>query len=280
MGRVEKRMYCRRRGQRRLCRMLMAATIAVVALGLTLRGGNSRGFSAGRVAEPAPTAAASAFDESPVSREVALDAQSWYAIQTGIFSTREAAEEKAALYTDRGAPGYVCADGEKWRVFIACYPSRDDALRVRDRLSQVQGVETYLHTWVCPALTLRMTGMAGQVDVAEAGLHLLAGAAEQLRDAAARMDGGEISLQEARDLLAALEEQTALWLETAKLRFASPVPPLMQALCSAAEQAMEECRGVLRSASDGATQLSARMKLAAMAVYDALAQLRKNLMKQ
>lgn len=274
MGRVEKRMYRQRRGQALLRRGMVFLTAVVVLVGLASRLTGGDGMTARRVSEPTATPVASAFDETVVSREVALRGDTWYAIQTGIFAGREAAEEKAALYADRGAPGYVTQDGQKWRVFIACYGDKDDATAVRDRLAEQQMVETYLYGWDCPAITLRLSGMAGQLDVAEAGLTGPMQTAALLRDSAAQLDAGEIMINEAVATVDALTAQLALWEKTAQERFAPPYPALI-AQELAVHQAWAEGASALRAAAgQDATALSAEMKRQAMTLYEESIRLR------
>lgn len=256
MGRVEKRMYKQRRGQALLRRGMLFLTALVVVAGAGLPPHGGDGLTAQRVSEPTATPVTSAFDETVESREVALRGDTWYAIQTGIFASREAAEEKAALYADRGAPGYVAQDGQKWRVFIACYGDKEDATAVRDRLAGQQRVETYLYGWDCPAITLRLSGMAGQLDVAEAG----ADRARQRRRSCGRrgaLDAGEIMIDEAVETVDALAGQLALWERTAQERFTPPYPALI-AQELAVHQAWTEGAAALREAAragrDGAVR--------------------------
>ena len=210
MGRVEKRMYRRARGQALVRRGLLFLSALIIAAGLASRAQSGRGLQAQAVVQPTQTPVAPAFDETAETREITLEQEAWYAIQTGIFTSQSAAEEKAGLYAQRGAPGYVAQDGAKWRVFIACYGDKDDAAGVRERLSAGQDVETYLYTWVCPALTLRLSGMRGQIDVAEAGLSQGLQQAERLRDGAALLDCGEWNERYQRLDEAAQESATAL----------------------------------------------------------------------
>ena len=279
MGRVEKRMYRRARGQALARRVLLFLTALVVAAGLASRLQGGRGLQVQAVSDPTPTPVSPAFDETAETREIALARETWYAIQTGIFTTQAAAEEKAGLYAQRGAPGYVAQDGAKWRVFIACYGDKDDASGVRERLSAVQDVETYLHSWVCPALTLRLSGMRGQLDVAEAGLSMALQQAARLRDGAALLDCGEWTAEEARALAQELRDQASLWLDTARSRFARPYPALMEGLMGAAEKWNERYQRLDGAARESATALSAEMKLQAMALYDEVCAFRRQLME-
>ena len=146
MAHIERRMYRRRRRQarRRLAAVLLLMVAAVIAVLILTR---RPGFLAQRITLTSPTPVTSAFDRTVATREVTLPAETWYAIQTGVFSTQEAAREKAGAYAERGAPGTVVQEGDKWRVFIACYGSEADAASVRQRLGEHQRVETYLYRW-------------------------------------------------------------------------------------------------------------------------------------
>lgn len=277
MGRVEKRMYRRARGQSLLRKLLAAGILAVVALGIAVRQQVNGGLSADYLPAPTATPVASAYDETVQSRQVTLEEVSWYAIQTGIYSTMEAAAENRDTYAKRGAPGYVNQDGDKWRVYIACYGDKEEAQAVREKLRVNQEVETFLHTWVCPDISLRLTGMAGQVDVAEAGLSLLGNAAAALRDTAALLDSGERTQAETLAVAQALDEQVRLWRKTARARFVSPYPALLDMELSMADGWDAKFAAITRA--EGATALSAAMKLQAMALFDESCALREALIE-
>lgn len=277
MGRVEKKMYRRARGQALLRRALVAGILLLIVLGVAVRRKSLNSLETQHVPAPTPTPVAAAYDETVETREVSLDEVQWYAIQTGIYSTAEAAEEKRDTYAQRGAPGYVNQDGEKWRVYIACYGAKEDASAVRERLSVNQDVETFLHTWVCPEITLRLTGMVGQLDVVEAGLSLMGNAAAALRDNAALLDGSERTLAEVQSVVEAQNDQVRLWRETAMERFTKPYPELVELELQLAE-GWDGKYAALHQA-EGATALSAAMKLQAMALYDESCALRQALME-
>lgn len=272
MGRVERRIYRRRRKRRR--RMAVVLVLLVLAGGgwLLWRGG---GFGA-EVIRPEEPAEKTGFDRTVETREVTLTAETWYAIQTGVFSTQEAALARADDYTSRGAPGVVVQDGEKWRVFIACYGREEDASAVRRRLGESQQVETYLYAWQCPELKLRLTGMRGQLDLVEAGMTLLTSGASQLRDTAMLLDAGELTRQEAADNAHALSGQAELWMSTARSRFGAAMPELPDAMLHLLEQWQERMRGISASAGTAADQ-SAEIKQQAMKLYDDVISLRADI---
>ena len=266
MRRMERRMYRIKRGQAMARRILLGAAAIVVAIGLIGRwkGGNS--LTARPIGDPTATPVVSGFDETVETREITLSGEVWYAIQTGVFSTREAAAEKAVAYTDRGAPGYVTLDGDKWRVFIACYGEKNDANTVRTRLSDAQQVETYLFEWACPQVRLRLSGMVGQMDVVEAGLLLRQQTASQLRDDAFRLDGGAIMAGDERQALESIDRQVTLWADTVRSRFARPYPALVEALLDWVGEWQTSYRE-LSAAFGDPTALSAALKAEAMALY-------------
>ena len=277
MNRGQKRRYRRERGQAMLRRLLLFLTAMVTLAGVASHFTGRESITATPLPAPTATPVTAAFDETVITREVALPQDVWYAIQTGVYSTREAADARADAYADRGAPGYVAEDGGKWRVFIACYPRREDAAAVRERLTTMQQVDTYLHEWSCPALTLRLSGMAGQLDVAEAGLYLPGQTANLLRDTAIALDAGEIQPDAARDTVSSLGEGMALWAQTARERFTQPYPPLVEGILAIARD-WPARQTVMEQAKD-ATALSAVMKQQAMALYDQASALRRQLME-
>lgn len=263
MGRVERRRYRRRR--LRAARLIYVLAAAVILAGLAgrLSGG---GFDASLLPAPTTTPLAPEEDRTPVTREVTLNEECWYAIQSGVFTEQAAAEAVRNLYADRGARGFVTADGGRYRVFLACFADKTDAAAVRDRLSARQSVETYLYAWMSPGLTLRLTGTSGQLEVAEAGLALALNAAERLRDAAAALDNTGMTTEDVLALTDGLRAQADSWSEAAALRFDRPYPPLI----AAEQQLADACRAGLDrvcAAKGDPTALSAALKSEAMALY-------------
>lgn len=274
MGTVERRMYRRRKQMaRKRLLLIILMLLALAAVLMLIRHSRGKNFSAQRVAEPTPTPIADDYDKTVQTREITLPERTWYAIQTGVFSARETADEKAGAYQDRGAPGIVVQDGEKWRVFIACYDSSEDASAVRQRLGDQQRVETYLYTWTCPELRLRLTGKAGQLDVVEAGMTLLMQTAEQLRDTATLVDAGQLTTQEALNAVSDLDGQISLWRETAQSRFGRQQPDLVAQLMAVCDSWTSR-RTTINAAASSPTDVSAALKLQGMSMYEEIIRLR------
>lgn len=277
MGRVETRMYRRRQKRAARLRWLLLLGILAVAAVLLVRGGQAS-FIMEHIGVPTPAPRTADFDRTTQTREVTLPAETWYAIQTGVFSTQEAAIQKADAYTQRGAPGTVVRQGEKWRVFIACYGTEGEASAVRTRLETNQKVDTYLYTWACPELCMRLSGMTGQLDAAEAGFTLLTSTATALRDTAMELDAAQLTTQEAAAAVDALDSAVKLWEETARSRFSGMMPPLFQDMLTITTNWDNRC-AALRKAAD-ATALSAALKAQAMGMFDEICTWRANLAAQ
>ncbi len=269
MARSRRRTYRRRR---RRARLLGLAVVLLIAAGAALLITRKPDMLTERLRQATPTPSASAWDKTKVTREVTLPAETWYTIQTGVFSAPEAAQEKAGAYTERGAPGTVVQDGGKWRVFIASYGREDEAAAVRQRLGEVQRVETYLYRWTCPELRLRLTGMAGQLDAAEAGLTLFSQAAALLRDTATLLDAAQLTVEEALLAVKELDGQISLWVTTARERFGQRPPEMVQQLLTAADTWQTRRKAI--EAADSVTTLSAELKGQGMQMFDEMIRMR------
>ena len=269
MARSRRRTYRRRR---RRARLLGLAVVLLIAAGAALLITRKPDMLTERIQQATPTPSAEAWDRTKVTREVTLPAETWYTIQTGVFSAPEAAQEKAGAYTERGAPGTVVQDGGKWRVFIASYGREDEAAAVRQRLGEVQRVETYLYRWTCPELRLRLTGMAGQLDAAEAGLTLFSQAAALLRDTATLLDAAQLTVEEALLAVKELDGQISLWVTTARERFGQRPPEMVQQLLTAADSWQTRRKAI--EAADSVTTLSAELKGQGMQMFDEMIRMR------
>lgn len=268
-------MQRRRRTERRRslgrsglgARALMALSALVVIAGLISRFTGGEELTASVVATPTPTPLTAAFDETVETRQVTCPAETWYCLQTGVFSTAQAAEEKSGAYADRGAPGYVALDGDKYRVLLSAYGTQEEAQRVRERLDTQQAVDTYIHEMTRPELPLQLTGMRGQLDVIEAAMALLPALADQWRDAALLVDRGEMTLEETQRMAAESLEQCQVMLEVLTQRFVSPVPALAQRLELLCTAGAEAAARLEEAARRDLTTASAQLKMEALGLH-------------
>ena len=145
----------------------------------------------------------------------------WYALQLGAFETEEAACQLAEQFQRRGAAGYVWQD-ERYRVLAAVYPEKEDAQAVRQQLREQHDVDSYLYEISVPALSLRMTGMKGQIEILEAAFLHADELIRQMERISETLDRQEITPAEAVTELNTLREQVELVALRMEQRFAAP----------------------------------------------------------
>ena len=106
------------------------------------------------------------------SQSIFIPKLDWYLIQLGAYSTVEAAELQARLYTGRGAAGYILED-DRFRVIAAAYATPEDAETIRSRLQGSQGIDTYVHRLCTEEVELNVTAAAGQIQALQNGFDAL-----------------------------------------------------------------------------------------------------------
>ncbi len=169
-----------------LC-ILVGAAILLASLSLESRLGLLP-FSLSAAPTAAPEKTQSGERET---RELALSAHSWYALQLGAFTQENAARQLAQEFINRGAAGYVYHDSDAYRVLAAAYPTRAEAQSVQQRLND-QSVSTYIHPFSFAALTLRAGGEQEQVRSFSETLSYLDGLDEKLYALSTALDAREM----------------------------------------------------------------------------------------
>lgn len=173
------------------------------------------------VATPSPIPLDAAFDETRETREITLNGSVWYALQLGAFETEEAARQLAEQFQRRGAAGYLWPE-ERFRVLAAVYPEKEDAQAVRQQLRDQHDVDSYLFEISIPSVSLRMTGMRGQIDILEAAFLHAEELIRQMERISETLDRQEITPAEAAEELNTLREQVELVALRMEQRFLSP----------------------------------------------------------
>ena len=173
------------------------------------------------VATPSPIPLDAAFDETRETREITLNGSVWYALQLGAFETEEAAGQLAEQFQRRGAAGYLWPE-ERFRVLAAVYPEKEDAQAVRQQLRDQHDVDSYLFEISIPSVSLRMTGMRGQIDILEAAFLHAEELIRQMERISETLDRQEITPAEAAEELNTLREQVELVALRMEQRFLSP----------------------------------------------------------
>lgn len=198
---------------------LLFLSAVILFSGVAARSGGDAVFET--VATPSPIPLDAAFDETRETREITLNGSVWYALQLGAFETEEAAGQLAEQFQRRGAAGYLWPE-ERFRVLAAVYPEKEDAQAVRQQLRDQHDVDSYLFEISIPSVSLRMTGMRGQIDILEAAFLHAEELIRQMERISETLDRQEITPAEAAEELSTLREQVELVALRMEQRFLSP----------------------------------------------------------
>lgn len=198
---------------------LLFLSAVILFSGVAARSGGDAVFEI--VATPSPIPLDAAFDETRETREITLNGSVWYALQLGAFETEEAAGQLAEQFQRRGAAGYLWPE-ERFRVLAAVYPEKEDAQAVRQQLRDQHDVDSYLFEISIPSVSLRMTGMRGQIDILEAAFLHAEELIRQMERISETLDRQEITPAEVAEELNTLREQVELVALRMEQRFLSP----------------------------------------------------------
>lgn len=105
---------------------------------------------------PSPSPGAPEGTDTPAQQSVQVSMQGLtvYALQTGVFSTSENAQNEAATLQSQGGGGYVKQDGEQFRTLLSPYEKESDASSVRDQLKAT--METRVYPVSCNAFSIQV----------------------------------------------------------------------------------------------------------------------------
>lgn len=106
------------------------------------------------------------------SQSIFIPALDWYLIQLGAYSTSEAAQQQARLYTGRGAAGYLL-EADRFRVIAAAYATQQDADTIKERLKDTQNIDTYVYHLFTDEVELNVTAAVGQIQALQGGFDAL-----------------------------------------------------------------------------------------------------------
>ena len=225
----QKRIYRNRQNRNRMFCVGMLAVAALVVLSGLLSGNTGDDFDLLKIRHETSEPFADHFDETRTETVVDLPAYSWYALQTGVFEDEASARQSSLAFQKRGAAGYLWHDG-RYRVLASAYPQREDAQLVREQLREQHNIDSYLYAIEFPAVSLRLSGMQGQIDILQAAFGHAADLAEQIQKISVELDRQEISADDAAKRIASLNTQMREAAIRLGQRFASPVPETVQAL--------------------------------------------------
>lgn len=193
-----------------------------------------------------------------VSDTITLPSRDYYAIQFGTFSTLEGAKAEASSYTDRGAAGYIWADGN-YRVLAAIYSSLDDAQTIKDRLAS-QDISSYIFTVHQSALELRIEASNEQKAALQNAIAFITRASDELGALSMALDKQTMTVQEATEHATLLYGQAKAILDEMSLTLGNDEGGIVVALRTLMNQMMGAFSNVFSANSQDTVEMTAKIK--------------------
>jgi len=211
-----------------VCGCLLIISIMVVVSGFISKE-RSDGFLLNIEPSASPVPLNEEFDETPATMEFDVPSFQWYALQLGAFENEESALRLAENYQKRGAAGFLWHDG-RYRVLAAVYPVREEAQQVREQLRDQHTIDSYLYTIDFPAIKLRVSGMQGQLEILQAAFMHAHDLAMQLQNASVSIDRNEVSAEEVREQITAIDTQIRIVSLRLRQRYINQIPMVVREL--------------------------------------------------
>lgn len=196
-----------------------------------------------------------------------LPGETWYALQLGAFSNREAAAAEAEKFKQRGAAGYVLENGSTFRAMAAAYDTRAAAQAVCARLASEHGIETYVIELSRGEMTARCHGQNAQLTALKDAYDCLSTLSGQMYALSCGLDERTKSFEETLEALLSMETTLRTIPERLSRRFPDQpeaVRGVLEGMTLLAE-AVQTAR-----TSENATALSGRIKYAQLLSLDIL----------
>ncbi len=160
----------------------------------------------GRAEQPDQGTAAAA-----TSKLLELPALSCHALQMGVYSTQDNAENQSAALQALGAAGYIMKEEDRYRVLAAAYTSDSDLQQVRDRL-QTEGLDSAAYTMSSQTSKLIVSGTETQVAALQ---NILSGLIEMQKELCTYVidfDREQYSVSEGKASIASLNSKAESYL--------------------------------------------------------------------
>lgn len=259
--RLQRKVYrARRHSIQWMAAAMAAVSIGLMAVGFTRAGGGADRLAVEPSLPPEPTPVTRTFDETEDQRQLAVPDSAWFAIQLGVFEAEESALKQAETYRSRGAAGYIWREDGRCRVLAAVYPDEEDAKSVRTRLKAEQSIDSYVFAIEPVELTLKISGMAGQLDVLEAIYAFWQNTTLQLQKWSVELDQRETDAKQLRVHLADTAAAAGQLTELVSQRFTQPYHAAVEPAAELLETLAVRLEALAEDAQASSVRLGAELK--------------------
>lgn len=213
------------------------------------------------LALPSPTQSpqATAAQTVMVTRDIVFPAVSYYAIQTGAFSSDASAKEASEAIKSVGGAGYVLHD-TKYRVLASMYFDAESARAVKESLAK-NDVDCYIYSGSLPKLELSVTAPGECINALDNAYGLLFEALEQMTALADDVDSQQKTVSEAIDALSVQKnnlDEACMGLSSCEQVFSQS--DILDGFLSVNESAADAARKICENTASDAMALSSAMR--------------------
>ena len=205
----------------------------------------------------APSPTLTPGESAAEEKTIVLPGSAWYALQLGVFEQESAAHQLAESFRSRGAGGAILSS-PPYRVLAAAYESRADAQQVQLQLSNLHGVESYVHEIICPEVTLKLRGQRAQLSAISDACTAFSQGAERLSALSRGLDQHALGKEAVQAAMESEKNTFSALAERMSALFGPSAPEAVRVLGDALSEisdALAAARGI-----SGETALGAQVK--------------------
>lgn len=145
-------------------------------------------------------------DSSSFTSTLDVPSISCFALQMGVFSSKDNADKLSEEMRSKGAGGYVYSDGSVYRVLASCYHSESEARTVKERLIS-EGTDCAIYAMATPTVTFSITADQQQTEHLKEGFTALYQAQNALCEACIDFDSKSMTVSEGAALVKSIQDE-------------------------------------------------------------------------
>ena len=145
-------------------------------------------------------------DSSSFTSTLDVPSISCFALQMGVFSSKDNADKLSEEMRSKGAGGYVYSDGSVYRVLASCYQSESEARTVKERLIS-EGTDCAIYAMATPTVTFSITANQQQTEQLKEGFTALYQAQNALCEACIDFDSKSMTVSEGAALIKSIQDE-------------------------------------------------------------------------
>lgn len=207
-------------------------------------------------------------EQNPAARSISIPAVNCYALQMGVFSNPENAENQSAELMRLGAAGYIRMEDSQYRVLAAGYTSEEDLKSVREQLA-ADGLDSASYPIKSAACRLAVTGTEDEVSACQAAADALVSLLASLAELPISFDRDKATVEAGLAQLRAIYE-LAKQNRDALAAAQDGGDPVAEALLVCFDNSISQMSDILANEEIARVALSASLKRLYLALADDL----------